>query len=224
MEHTLEYLEALEQGYRSPPRMEVPAWLAEELAEKRAAVQEALQQQWAGRGGTNGTVSGRMVTGCRWVDDDGGRAAAGFKGKAGDCVTRAFTIARFGPQPSGEQYMSVYTRLGTILKVWAFEGRVTAAKRPYREGRRSVTPRNGMPAAVSDAYGEELGWPKWTKPFGPTVLHLVPGELPSGTLVCGVSRHLCAVIDGVLYDTHDAGVSRHGGPGKRAVSSYWTKT
>jgi hypothetical protein len=28
-----------------------------------------------------------------WVYDDGGRADAGFKGKAGDCVARAIAIA-----------------------------------------------------------------------------------------------------------------------------------
>ena len=28
-----------------------------------------------------------------WVYDDGGRAAAGFKGEAGDCGTRAVAIA-----------------------------------------------------------------------------------------------------------------------------------
>ena len=28
-----------------------------------------------------------------WVYDDGGRKAAGFRGKAGDCVTRSIAIA-----------------------------------------------------------------------------------------------------------------------------------
>ena len=28
-----------------------------------------------------------------WVNDDGGREAAGFKGKAGDCFARALAIA-----------------------------------------------------------------------------------------------------------------------------------
>ena len=28
-----------------------------------------------------------------WIHDDGGRRAAGFKGEAGDCATRAIAIA-----------------------------------------------------------------------------------------------------------------------------------
>lgn len=37
-----------------------------------------------------------------WVFDDGGRAAAGFKGQTGDCVTRALAIAL------GRDYREVY--------------------------------------------------------------------------------------------------------------------
>jgi hypothetical protein len=39
------------------------------------------------------------------VYNDGGRKAAGFKGDAGDCVTRAIAIA------SGRPYAEVYKRL-----------------------------------------------------------------------------------------------------------------
>src|ERR1700730_2873392 len=41
-------------------------------------------------------------------------------------------------------------------------------------------------------------------------------ELPPGRLVVSVSKHLTAVIDGVIHDTHDP--SRHG---KRCVYGYW---
>lgn len=37
-----------------------------------------------------------------WDEDDGGRAAAGFKGDTGDCVTRAISIA------TGRPYREVY--------------------------------------------------------------------------------------------------------------------
>lgn len=65
---------------------------------------------------------------------------------------------------------------------------------------------------------EELGF-VWT----PTMfigqgckVHLRKGELPTGRLVVKVSRHLCAVINGVLHDTHDC--TRRG---KRCVYGYW---
>ena len=48
--------------------------------------------------------------------------------------------------------------------------------------------------------------------------HLKADELPSGRLVCSVSRHAVAVIDGVIHDTHDC--SRGG---KRCVYGYWHK-
>ena len=47
-------------------------------------------------------------------------------------------------------------------------------------------------------------------------VHLTADELPSGRLVCNVSKHQVAVIDGVIYDTHDC--SRKG---TRCVYGYW---
>jgi hypothetical protein len=43
-----------------------------------------------------------------FVYDDGGRAAAGFKGKTGDCVCRAIAIA------TGEPYQEVYDALNAL--------------------------------------------------------------------------------------------------------------
>src|SRR6516164_288534 len=34
-------------------------------------------------------------------------------------------------------------------------------------------------------------------------VHLARGELPMGRLIVSVSRHVVAVIDGVIHDTHD---------------------
>jgi hypothetical protein len=65
---------------------------------------------------------------------------------------------------------------------------------------------------------KSLGW-VWTPTMqigsGCTV-HLRADELPSGRLVVSVSKHLTAVIDGVIYDTHDP--SRRG---TRCVYGYW---
>ena len=47
-------------------------------------------------------------------------------------------------------------------------------------------------------------------------IHLRADELPRGRLVCKVSRHMVAVIDGVLHDTHDC--SRGG---TRCVYGYY---
>lgn len=67
---------------------------------------------------------------------------------------------------------------------------------------------------------ESLGW-KWH----PTMfigqgckVHLRDGELPTGKLIVSVSRHICAVIDGVIHDTENP--SRNG---NRCVYGYWLK-
>ncbi len=46
----------------------------------------------------------------KWVYDDGGRAAAGYKGKAGDCVCRAIAIATERP------YQEVYDLINEFAK------------------------------------------------------------------------------------------------------------
>ena len=49
-------------------------------------------------------------------------------------------------------------------------------------------------------------------------VHLRATELPSGTLIVRVSKHLSAVIDGVIQDTHNP--SRGG---SRCVYGYYIK-
>lgn len=68
---------------------------------------------------------------------------------------------------------------------------------------------------------ETLGF-KWVATMhigqGCTV-HLRENELPRGRIVCNVSRHYVAVVDGVLHDTYDS--SRDG---DRCVYGYFIKT
>ncbi|MGI9345537.1 MAG: hypothetical protein ACR2PW_04650 [Gammaproteobacteria bacterium] len=140
--------------------------------------------------------------------DDGGRAAAGFKGEAGDCVCRAVTIA------SGRPYCEVYERLA---QGHADQRRT---KRMKKAGKRSA--RNGIytKAKWFKDYMAELGFiwtPTMTIGSGCRV-HVLPNELPHGRLVLNLSRHSAAFIDGVLHDTYDC--SRDG---TRCVYGYWSK-
>lgn len=121
-----------------------------------------------------------------FVYNDGGRAAAGFKGTTGDCVVRAIAIA------SGKPYQEVYDAL------------FLAAKQQRRR-RGSASPRSGVSRKVYEPYLLSLGF-KWT----PTMkigsgckVHLLAEELPKGTLVIAVSKHLTTMIDGVIHDTHN---------------------
>ena len=141
-----------------------------------------------------------------FVYDDGGRSAAGFKGHTGDCVVRAIAIA------TGLPYRSVYDDLFYLTK--------EAQKLGIRMRGKNASPRFGVPKAVFDSYLEVLGW-TWTPTmkFGQgCTTHLDTAELPSGRLVVQVSKHVVAIIDGVIHDTYDP--SRGG---TRCVYGYWRK-
>jgi hypothetical protein len=138
-----------------------------------------------------------------FILNDGGRAAAGFKGETGDCACRAVAIA------TGRPYREVYDALNEI------GGRERTGKRK----RGTSNARTGVYKGAMHKYMESIGW-TWT----PTMsigsgckVHVRADELPSGRLVLTLSRHYAAFIDGVLHDNHDS--SRDG---TRCVYGYWT--
>lgn len=86
--------------------------------------------------------------------------------------------------------------------------------------RRHCSPRNGVHPTIYRRFLDRLGW-VWTPTMqigSGTTVHLAAAELPSGRLIVRCSRHLTAVIDGVVHDTHDP--SRGG---SRAVYGYWSR-
>jgi len=134
--------------------------------------------------------------------DDGGRKAAGYKGRTGDCVVRSIAIA------TGLPYRQVYDKVNELAK----------RERTGSRKRGKSNARTGVYKGTTHKLLESLGW-RWT----PTMeigsgckIHLRADELPSGRLIVSVSGHLTAVIDGVIHDTHDP--SRRG---MRCVYGYW---
>ena len=140
------------------------------------------------------------------VDNDGGRAAYGFLGHTGDCATRAIAIA------TGFPYPHVYSDLAWIN-----------ATMPKTLGRKTVgilSASHGIftSSVLFKRYMVNLGF-SWTPTMGIGTgcrVHLRTDELPEGRLVVSLSRHLSAVIDRVVHDTHDP--SRGG---TRCVYGYW---
>jgi hypothetical protein len=142
-----------------------------------------------------------------WIYSDGGRAAAGYKGDAGDCVTRAIAIATEIP------YQEVYDGLNALAK--------SAPKYASQKRSRGSVARNGVPKPTILEYLDQRGW-TWvpTMQIGSGCrVHLRADELPAGRIICRLSRHLCAVMDGVVYDTRDP--TRDG---TRCVYGYWHKS
>lgn len=126
------------------------------------------------------------------VYNDGGRAAAGFKGSAGDCVCRSIAIV------TGRPYKEVYERLATGT------GAQRATK---RRGKRAASARNGINTKRQwfRNYMAELGlrWVPTMRIGSGCKVHLADGELPNGKIIVSVSKHYTAVVDGVIHDTHD---------------------
>lgn len=133
------------------------------------------------------------MSGLPWTYDDGGREDAGFIGHAGDCVTRAIAIA------TGLPYREVYDDLFDRQRA------VIARKRKRNRGI-NPSPRTGVLRKAYEPFLLDLGWewvPKMQVGQG-TTNHLAIGEVPmTGPAVVSVSKHMCAVVDGVVRDTFD---------------------
>ena len=135
--------------------------------------------------------------------DDGGRKLAGYKGDTGDCVTRAIAII------TDLGYRNVYDELNILGKA----ERLTA-----RHKTRS-TSRLGVQKKTWKAYLASLGYERinlMTIGSG-CQYHLRKGELPAtGRYIVQCSRHLTALINGIIFDTQDP--SRGG---MRCVYGYY---
>lgn len=130
---------------------------------------------------------------------DGGRAEAGYKGQANDCVTRA--IAIITEQPYREVYRFIARKMAS-----------------YGHARSA---RDGIPKKIFREILEELGFERVSTMGAGTGIqvHMRAEELPSGRLIVELSRHLAAVIDGTVYDNHDPRRD-----GTRGVYGFWRYT
>ncbi len=138
--------------------------------------------------------------------DDGGREAAGYRGGGGkrrDCVVRAIAIA------TERDYQEIYDMVIEYAK----------AERPRGRTKRSHPSTVGVHTRTTRKIMADLGW-VWV----PTMqvgsgcqVHLRADQLPPGRLVVTVSKHVTAVVDGVIHDL-DPDVDRNG---TRCVYGYW---
>lgn len=134
--------------------------------------------------------------------DDGGRAAAGYKGTTGDCVVRAISIAAQRP------YQEVYDEIGIVCQ----------KERGSKRRSRKSHPRTGVHKATIKRYLGGRGW-AWvpTMAIGSGAkVHLRADQLPRGRIIVSLSKHIAAVIDGVVHDNHCDDRD-----GTRCVYGYW---
>ena len=108
---------------------------------------------------------------------DGGRSKY-FKGSVDDCVVRAIALA------AELDYKVVYD----------------AIKKKMGKGK---SPRAGVPKNIYHDYILSLGfeWIPLMRVGTGCTTHLVKSELPSGVMICRLSKHLCCVKEHTVYDT-----------------------
>jgi len=138
----------------------------------------------------------------KFIYNDGGRSAAGYKGYAGDCAVRAVCIV------TGKPYNEVYDAINCMAK----------SERIGKRKKRKSNSRTGVYSSLLRKYlgGLQTVWVPTMQVGSGCKVHVREGELPKGKLVLRLSRHYTAVIDGVLQDTYDC--SRGG---DRCVYGYW---
>jgi hypothetical protein len=125
------------------------------------------------------------------IYNDGGRRQAGYAGSTGDCVTRAIAIA------TGIPYQQVYDEINVLCKEH------DARKRKHKN--RKSSSRTGVPMKVIHKYLLDKNF-MWVACMGigtGCTTNLRKGVLPNGTLIVRLSRHVAAVIDNVIHDTHN---------------------
>jgi hypothetical protein len=130
--------------------------------------------------------------------DDGGRAAAGFKGHTNDCVTRAIAIV------TGRPYAEVYAEMADL------NAGMRLTKKRLRNGKTGAGKRTASHGiwTSSKAYKDYMArngfvWTSTMQIGSGCKVHVRKDELPSGRLILVLSRHHAAMIDGVLHDIDD---------------------
>lgn len=138
----------------------------------------------------------------RWTFNDGGRSLY-FKGFAGDCCCRAFSIG------TGTDYKENYDLINQFAQMERTGKRKGKKRSKARDGVFRVTARKM-------AHYHGLKWQPTMLVGSGSKVHLTADELPECTIICSVSKHFVAVIDGIVNDTYDC--TREG---KRCVYGFW---
>ena len=149
--------------------------------------------------------------------DGGGRAAAGFRGKTGDCVVRAIAIC------AQVDYLAVYRTMSDHMKRngYAASGNAYAT----RERNRKAPRRRGQLSSrrVQDRVLEAYGFRKVSLPAGERPTY-TEAHHRYGDCIVGTTKHVAAIVDGVLRDTFDGRAYEwEGETRERKAQSVWVR-
>ena len=150
-----------------------------------------------------------------YVQDDGGRAAAGFKGHAGDCVVRAIAILTRQP------YADIYARMAAAMKQAGYSASGNGYRQKPRPG---LHPRIG-PRSVQNLVKRSYGLHRVDLGRGSRPTY-TEAWLRHGNCLVGTTKHISAIVDGALRDTfdgrtYDATIYGRGAHEHRKAQSVW---
>lgn len=153
----------------------------------------------------------------KFIYSDGGRSNYFKAANVNDCVTRAIANA------SGIDYKVIYDRLKELA---------TKESVKHHRGHKQSSVRDGVFKETWKKYLKEIGWVKHSVcGIGcKEKMHFVENEVPSGTCIIQLSRHLTCIKDKVIYDTYDCSTKEYVDfetgdtvvNDERCVYAYWT--
>ena len=130
-----------------------------------------------------------------YVYDDGGRSKY-YKGSAGDCVCRSISIA------TGQDYKFIYNLVQNVT---------------------GQSPRNGINTSTENfkKLMAVLGftWVPTANIGSNQSVHFAKGDLPDGRLICSLTKHYVAVVNGQVRDTWDCRYNEFGD--LKRIYGYW---
>ena len=149
----------------------------------------------------------------KFIENDGGRSAAGYRGYTGDCVCRAIAIV------TGKPYKEIY---GLIADTAAELGYPKSANMALvNRARKEQYLQSGKRGKCIDLVVlERLGFQKIKLPKGPRPTYTEAHET-YGDCLATTQRHMVALKDGALQDTFDGRtydfVSKRWGPSVNGI-------
>lgn len=146
----------------------------------------------------------------QWIYNDGGRAAAGFKGRASDCVCRTIAIV------TGQPYIEIYNYINEHCanRYYSRDGYFGGQTGVHKYFSASLGIHKTDTRAIMAAFG--LEWIPTMRIGQGCKVHLRAEELPMGRIAVKLSHHVTAVIDSIIHDTFDPHRD-----GMRCVYGYW---
>ncbi len=130
----------------------------------------------------------------KYVNNDGGRSAAGFKGNARDCVLRSICIAL------KLDYKTTYKRMTTDS---------------------GKAPRNGCGRGVSWPFLQGKGW-VFHSTFNCHTDNM-EDHIPRGRVILTMPGHYAACINHIIHDNWDSRTKAGNGRTAKKINGYWIK-